>query len=148
MSDYGAGRLQNVIWVAFIIFSGINVVYLLVWLEHKRNLVFIENYKNLKYNFYAVICCLILCWSGNTGLSTSIQAANEMLSTGSAQKFAFAFDERYDLMENSPDNEVIYVRPLPDSQLLRYDDISWDIHSWKNVSWREYYGKTAVIYGQ
>lgn len=144
MSYWGDGRLQNVIWVAFIILSGINMTYLCVWIEHKRNFEFMKVGKNYQFSFWAIIISLGLCWFGSDGESTSIQALNEMFSTGVAQEYAFSFDERCSLMDNAWEDEVIYVDSLPYSRLLRFDDISSDTEDWRNTAWRDYYGKTLA----
>lgn len=144
MSYWGDGRLQNVIWVAFIILSGINMTYLCVWIEHKRNFEFMKVGKNYQFGFWAIIISLGLCWFGCDGESTSIQALNEMFSTGIAQAYAFSFDERCRLMDNAWEDEVIYVDLLPYSRLLRFDDISSDTEDWRNTAWRDYYGKTLA----
>lgn len=145
MSYWGDGRLQNVIWVAFIILSEINMTYLFVWIENKRNFEFMKEGKKYKFNFCAIIISLGLCWFGCDGESTSIQALNEMFSTGIAQAYAFSFDERCSLMDDVWEDEAIYVDPLPYSTLLRFNDISSDIEDWRNIAWRDYYGKTLVI---
>lgn len=45
--------------------------------------------KNYQFSFWAIIISLGLCWFGSDGESTSIQALNEMFSTGVAQEYAF-----------------------------------------------------------
>ena len=146
MQEFGAGRVDNVIWVTYIILSMVNVIYFVVWLYCKEQMTLKIDYGEQRIMWTGIILCFLVCISGNhqNGESTSIQAMDELL-TGRAQKYAATFDERISLLENVSTDQILYVRPLPESQLLKFDDITGDIDDWRNSAWTKYYGVPTVV---
>ena len=138
MSTNGPGRLKNVIYFALVIFSVIDVIYLLIWLKQKNNfeIKIKDNYRNL----LVLVLLIVMCFYKN---NNNIMVINEY-KTGILQNFANKYDERVEIVTNSKD-EIVYVDPLPECKTLNFDDITKDVNDCRNIWWQEYYGVVTLI---
>lgn len=145
MGSFGNGRVDNVIWMTYMVLSMVNVVYLMVWLYYKKQFVWEIDWGKQNTVWVGIMLCFLLCTSGNShnGESTAVRAIDELVS-GRAEKFAAIFDERIILLENAPADQVLHVRGIPESELLKFDDIKDDMDNWQNSSWAIYYGISTV----
>lgn len=139
MGTFGADRVINVVWFTFIILSTLNWIYLLLWSK------VLLQVKNVKYNknflFLLVLVCFLICFYNK---SNTLLVLND-IKTGTAVEYAEACDERYAIMEESNQSDIVYVEPLPYESVLFFSDLSTDVTNWKNVAWKEYFGiETAV----
>lgn len=146
IGNFGAGRSDNVIWITYMTLSIVNVIYLVVWLYYKQYFALRINIGKQKLIWAGIILVFLICISGNcqNAESTSVRAIDELV-TGRAQKYAAIFDERIPLLENAPSDQILHVRALPRSELLKFDDITGSMDEWQNSAWARYYGVPTVI---
>lgn len=137
-SSNGPGRLKDVIYFVAVVFSVLDSIYTLIWLNQKRNIALKMSEKTLK--ILAICLTIIMCFS----LSNNNIKIIKELSDGTAENFAKSYDERIQLMKNSK-SDIVEVEPLPDSKILKFDDITTDINDWRNSSWSKYYGVKTII---
>ncbi len=137
MGTFGAGRIKNIIWMAYMVLIGIWWVYTLIWASAKYPFVEEKLNKIASYDlrpFVVVICILLVLFSKN------MFSVIRELSDGTAQKFADQYEERYELMKKyRGSDEIVVVDKIIDSPNLKFDDISSDFNDWRNQSWYEYY---------
>ena len=138
MSTNGPGRLKNVIYFTGVIFSILDVVYVILWLKQKRNISFQTN--NRVIFFIIVILTALMCFYKTSNFYVVV----DEIKSGTAESFARAYDDRIDKMNNS-NLDIVVVDSLPKSQVLKFDDITSDVNDWRNVDWSRYYGITTVI---
>ena len=146
MGALGAGRVENVVWMMFIFLSIGNGIYFLIYylgdLFLKREFVFRGWAPIVTFAF------LIFAMSFNQK-STGFEALYE-LGNGTAKNYADACQVRYDAMDeylgNNSSNltEPLQFEMLPESKLLRYDDITPYTDNWKNQEWLSFYGISAI----
>lgn len=98
MGSFGAGRVSNVIWCAYIILNCIFYIYTILWISFR-----IKIKLETKFNFYNIkeIALIIII----TGMiffphCNTINAIKDITS-GNAQNFANACDERYKMMRET-----------------------------------------------
>ena len=135
MSDHGDLRIYNIIWLAFYVLSFINIVYLFLYLRVNNKLTFNINIKNIISYSFLLFIVLYMCFIDN-----NFDLIQNEFSQNLPQSFASTFDERIELAKTSND-DIIEVESLPDSKVLKFDDINDDISSNRNISWENYYGK-------
>ena len=140
-SSNGPGRLKNTIYLASIIFSIVDTIYILIWINQKKDINFEIN--NKTRNLLLIILTLIICFFPKTNFCLITQE----LINGEAKAFAQEYDNRIVQMNNSK-NEIVYVNPLPDSLVLKFSDINKDINSWENRIWNDYYQVKTVVFDQ
>jgi hypothetical protein len=137
MGTFGAGRIKNIIWMAYMVLIGIWWVYTLIWASAKYPFVEEKLNKIASYDlrpFVVVICILLVLFSKN------MFSVIRELSDGTAQKFADQYEERYELMKKyRGSDEIVVVDKIIDSPNLKFDDISSDFNDWRNQSWYAYY---------
>ena len=132
MSTNGPKRAKNVIYFALILFSIFDVIYTLIWLKKKTNMKI--NINNKITIISTVLLLVLITVSTNNNALTALKE----LQDGTARNFAMSFDKRVELIKKSKDT-VIEVEKLPDSIILKFDDISEDINDWQYGAWNNYY---------
>lgn len=139
MGNLGSGRLKNVIWLTFMICSAINWMYFLFWSK-----MFISS-RAFEFGWRhfgsVLVACLIVCFY----TEANVYLAVEELINGNAVEYANACDERYELMDKSPAGAVLHVDELPDSEMLKFSDLSSGTEFWTNAAWGDYYGVDVVV---
>lgn len=146
MGGFGAPRLENVVWVTFIILSWINYTFILAFIKNKRIVKINLSKKNLeKYYTIAILICLgiIFYIPQNHKFSNSYICLHE-LENGTAKRFAQQMDNRIWLFNQNDIKEVKLPRLTPGS-ILYFADLGTDPNAWPNTSIEEYYGKTIYI---
>lgn len=137
MSTNGPGRLKNVIYFAGVMFSVFDVMYLLVWLKQKYNFSLHIN------NYLRIVLIVLLSFTMCFAKSNNVTLVYQELSSGMAENFAKSYDDRIKQMQNSKE-KIVVVKNLPDSEVLKFDDITNDINDWRNQSWSTYYGVDTI----
>jgi len=138
MSTNGPGRLKNVIYFALVIFSIVDILYLLVWLKQKKNVSFDINVK-LETILVIALVAIVCIYPKNNNV-----VAVEEYFNGTMENYAKAYDQRVETVLNSSE-EIVKVKALPECKTLRFDDITADINDCRNVWWAEYYGVQTII---
>lgn len=143
---FGSGCIDNVIGITYMVHSIVNVIYFMVWMYCKKQFVWEIDREKQNTIWLGIMLGFLVCILGNLhdGESTAKRVIDELV-TGRAEKFAATFDERITLLENAPADQILYVRRLPESELLKLDDISKYMDNWQNVSWERYYGISTVV---
>lgn len=139
MSTNGPGRLKNIIYFALVIFSVIDIIYLLLWLKQKYDCK-LMSVEGAKKSIVLLILILIVCFYPKGNNITAVRELND----GTIKNFAKAHDDRVQLILSSKE-EIVKVKPLPECKTLKFDDITVDINDCRNIWWAEYYGVKTVI---
>ncbi len=155
MGGIGAGRLLNVVWMAFILGLAVTEFLLLGWLERIRNVSltpvirhFSKAGKRLPLICAAMLVCMA-CIGSHTvkegqdnHFATTLEAAYE-LADGEAIRFARVLDEREAILTDSTQTDVL-IRPLTEDErpwLLFYTDVAPGPDLWGLTP---YYSKDSV----
>lgn len=145
MWSFGAGRIHNVFFIVFIMFSASLAMNIVIYIKQKYNLSLIDK------KFSNIICALIttifICSFTFNSNSTALKAIKEC-QDGTAQSFAQDFDDRIEMIEQAKRNnnkQLLLLKPLTQSELLRFDDITSDTCDWRNKSFSKYYGVVVAI---
>lgn len=157
--DFGSGRLNNVLWISFIIFSLWNYSLLWIWLIQSGciQLKPISQNQDLKIRVGILICLVMLFALPNiegyntrsgfvipVGYSNSIKAITELLD-GSARTYAAELDERTILYKDPNVSEVVVDALTVKPELLYFRDLGTDITQFPNTSISSYYGKKIYL---
>lgn len=129
------GRILNIIWFVFVLLCGVDVTYLLLWLNYEKGLDFRLKNENIMI-VIMLGALLFICFFNN---SNTIIALRE-LRNGTAQAFAEDNDVRYEAMKNASEGDELECRPLTRSYILFFDDLDENPEGWQNVAWKRYYG--------
>lgn len=146
MQNFGGGRLENVVKIVLDVLSFVNIAYLFAWMSQHH---MAENLWNKLGTIQPGILIFVfvtgLCITGYKGESVALQASNELLDTGIAQRFAQEYDARYVLLTEEDTSEIVYCTPLPESELLRLNDIREDEEYWVNAEWASYFKRRIAL---
>lgn len=153
MGYFGAGRLKNVIWVAFLTLLLISISYTLCWLNNKH-FGFIENVQLLDWGKAVYRKCVLLiilgcCLFGNYGdnsTSNSMEALDELATTGVAKQYAVEMDARYYELKHSTSDTLYFKELTCEPKLLVFSKIGDDFWEWPNPNVTSYYGKKVATY--
>ncbi len=144
MQSFGAGRLTNVIWITFMIFSWI--IYTMLWLFLTvRGYLNLPKFSTSKANYsIAFLSCLCLIalflLPVNGKKSNSFIACRELLNH-TASRYAKEMDERIQRY-NDETLEVVEVKEIESkSKLLYFSDVGYSSEEWPNTSISKYYKK-------
>jgi hypothetical protein len=142
--SYGEGRLTNVVWFSFMIFSWINYAFLVIYL-YSHKYILIKSAGHPVIWTVLTVFCLFVLFAGKCGdaRSSSYTACTEILS-GDAQLFAQEWDERYVLLEDDSIKDVAFVPLSVRHSMLFLSDLSTDPSHWLNGAVSGYYGKDSV----
>ncbi|WP_407422571.1 DUF6056 family protein [Methanobrevibacter sp.] len=145
MSDFGAPRVTNVIWITFILLSWINYT-LLITLLQKEEFINI-NFKSddfKKMLVIVVIISLILTfYLPNTYKFSNSYTCLQELKNGTAKNFAFEQDSRFHILKTSNSTEIELKNITPGS-ILYFDDLKSEPDIWPNNNVEKYYNKERV----
>lgn len=155
MGGIGAGRLLNVVWMAFVLGLATTEFLLLGWLERVRgvSLHAAERFcrGHVRALGLAAACMLVLmaCIGSHTVkegqdsyFATSLEAAYE-LADGQARRYAAALDEREAVLNDAsrPEVEIPSLRNDDRPWLLFYTDVAPGPDMWGLTP---YFGKQSV----
>ncbi len=139
MGTFGPERLQNVIWVVFMMLSWLSLWYTYVYyLQRHKNLSDID----LKSLHIIVVVMLLVCLFNRDANCLSV--SKELLN-GTAKLYATQNDDRYERMTEQMNETIIVFKPLIDSKHLKVDDLSTDSSEWQNDAWKNYFGVLPVL---
>lgn len=139
MSEHGDLRIYNIIWLAFMFLSYFDVIYIFLYLKATKTLVININSESVVSCLIVLVTILYVCFIDN-----NFDLIRQEFEDNLPQKFSEAFDDRIVLLERD-DIDVLEVDPLPESKVLKFDDIYDDITSNRNNSWKNYYGKRIKL---
>lgn len=145
MSDFGAARVTNVIWITFMLLSWINYTLIISFLQKKDFITF--NFKNddfKKMVVIVVIISLLLMFylPQNDKFSSSYKSVQE-LKNGTAEKFAVEQDNRFDILKHSNSTEI-KLDKITNGSILYFEDLKSDPNIWPNTNVEKYYHKERV----
>lgn len=149
MGYFGEGRLTNVIWISFMIFSWI--IYFFIWgYIVKKQYVDVDKILNSKhielFKLLLISGCMfvLLLFSNNNNASNSLIAIEE-LCNGVANAYSVEMDKRIEMYTDEKLTEV-GVEPIKAKSRILYfsNDVTTDPNIWPNTSISKYYDK--IIY--
>ncbi len=145
MSDFGAARVTNVIWITFMLLSWINYTFIISFLQKKEFITF--NFKNgdfKKMVIIVVIISLLLMFylPQNDKFSNSYNCMRE-LKNGTAEKFAVEQDNRFDILKHSNSTEI-KLENITNGSILYFEDLKSEPNIWPNTNVEKYYHKELV----
>ncbi len=143
MGTFGAGRIKNIIWLAFMVSTALFVLYALVWLcrRSERFDSRMDLIKQLDKRIPVIILCLALI-----AFSRNMYSVIGELSDGTAKAFAQQYEERYELMKQyRGKGETVVLDHMIESRNLYFDDLSDDLGDWRNVAWSQYYDVPTIV---
>lgn len=136
---------MNIFFFAFTSFTLFIIAYTTLYIKIKTGI----NIKRNKYtNILGTILLLVNTMYISFSSSNLAHKAVAEMKSGTAQAFANAFDERLVMMSEAKERnsiEVLKFKPLPQSELLRFDDLSANVDDWRNVAWYQYYGIKCIV---
>ena len=145
MQCFGAGRVMHTFLFAFTSCTRFIIAYTTLYIKIKTGI----NIKRNKYtNILGTILLLVNTMYISFSSSNLAHKAVAEMKSGTAQAFANAFDERLVMMSEAKERnsiEVLKFKPLPQSELLRFDDLSANVDDWRNVAWYQYYGIKCIV---
>lgn len=141
MGEIGAGRLENVIYFAFIWITFLNVFYICGWIEGK---ISIERFQSDVWWKVTVTVLLIGMIIGCSRDSAGFLAWKSVKS-GEALAYSLEADARYNLYIQSAGKNVEVSSYSFYPSLIFYGDITEDPQYWANQQIKEYYGLESVI---
>lgn len=142
MGEFGEGRVTNVIWISFMVFSWMIYVLIWGWLHANEyvNLCRIMQRKHASLTGILVVCiCMFALFRCHDDtMSTSMWAVHE-LEMGIAESHAQQMDDRIRQYRDDSLTEVA-VYPIENpSQLLLWGELQEDPSVWPNTSLAKWY---------
>ncbi|MDO4284174.1 MAG: DUF6056 family protein [Eubacteriales bacterium] len=157
IGNIGAGRLQALFFMQYLLLMTLCMVYALGWLSkylekrQKERGVRAED-KNLSYPAFVATAALAvfiifasaLCVYVDPYYYTASSAVTDLMN-GSAKAYGEAYEERVSQLKDPDVSEVIF-EPLPaEPELLFFSDITGSMDSWENRAIARFYGKESVV---
>ncbi len=137
MGWWGEGRVWDVTWLFEAVSLTLIAIYSTWYILYKYFEV-----KEFKDDLFINLVFVGLVLMSSCWLDCNFIDALKELTSGEAIAFARAYDERIDKIKNS-NKESVYVSTLPDSNLLKFSDISSD-NGWVSGSFSEYYNADEI----
>lgn len=146
MASSGPGRMQAMIYYAFLLILLFDFVYVLGWL--KNRLRWLERLSNLKNKFlymWVLICLVVILNSLQIGgiKNTNPMSAYFSLKSNRAKQYELENEERLFILKNLEVKDAVIKDFSVKPYVLYFDDIE-DVNNWKNFSMAKYYGKDSV----
>ena len=142
---FGAGRLENSVYVAFMILSWMNYVFVLGWLANKgyldvEKICEAKTFPTVSAVIMIISLCFLFIGVQNGYESNSLRAYHE-LRNGTAKAFAEELDRRFEIIKSS-DEELVLVDPITTrDSMLYFGDIYIYPDEWPNYTMGQFYGK-------
>lgn len=145
MWSFGAGRVHNVFFFVFFFFSAVLATLTVLYIKQRYKLKSVEH--KLSHTISTILVIVFICSFTFNQNSTAAKAIIEC-KNGVAQSFAHDFDTRIEMIEHAKKNNIkqlLSLKPLNHSELLRFDDITNDTCDWRNKSFCRYFGIVVSI---
>lgn len=153
--DVGGGRIFNIMFLDFMIFTILNIFYFMGWLYGR--LGFAEHVSasclektDVKWYLLAVLCLGLFIGAMyikvNPDYFTSSSALHSLM-TGEAASYGDETAEREELLKEAVESDVVSIavpRLTVHPYLLFWSDIEEDAGDWTNKSMARYYGKESI----
>ncbi len=137
MGWWGEGRVWDVTWL----FEAVSLTSIAIYSTWYILYKYFE-VKEFKDDLFINLVFVGLVLMSGCWLDCNFMDALKELTSGEAIVFARAYDERIDKVKSS-NKESVYVSTLPDSNLLKFSDISND-NGWVSGSFSEYYNADEI----
>lgn len=142
-----AGRVENIIYLDFLLLSIFLEIYIIGWLDVKFKLIDTINQDNSsrvnKCMFWGSVIVIVVFFAGLTflreedGFTTSSAIAS--IASGEARRYGNETKERSEMIDNCDGNLLEVPRFVETPYLLYMDDIVPDSDDWRNNSMARYY---------
>ena len=145
MSDFGAPRVTNVIWITFMLLSWMNYTVIISLLQKKEFInpnLESDDFKKTVTIIVIVSLFLIFYLPQNGDLSNSYICLHE-LKDGTAEKFAVEQDNRFYILKHSNSTDI-KLENLTSGSILYFADLESDPNIWPNTNVEKYYHKEHV----
>ena len=155
MGNIGAGRLQAVIFMQYLLLMTLCLIYGLGWLARyteRRASDKAERSTCLSRPAFAATVLLAaffvyasaLCVAVDPHFYTGTSAAADLLN-GSAAAYGRAQAERAQVLNDKSVRDVVFEKLPAEPKLLFYADLTDTMESWENKAAARYYGKDSVV---
>lgn len=138
-------RMLDIIYCSYLLLLALNLLYWLGWLRQRRaSRAAAAEPDLLKTLGCLALCALLLAVSGKLSGGISLVSAYTTLSTGQAQAYYQAAQERFVIL-NDPAVRVARLKPYSDPPyLLFFDDLTDDPYDWHNRDMAIFFEKDRV----
>ena len=152
MGYVGPERLLNIVWMMFVFLIVLNLVCVMGWLETQKPYLeeihrVIGNQNQWLIGALIAVCFGIICVFSASDLnefSTSLRAGKALV-TNSAQIHAAEWDERFKILSDESQKDVV-LKPLTTSvKLLPSSELASDSEYWVNTQLSDYFNKNTII---
>ena len=145
-SNLGEGRLTNIIYYEYFIFSILVLYYWIGFINSKFKVVKITNYLKLnrKIIFSILIFISLISVIYKRSDITSYKIYKEYTS-GAIIEYDKMYKERIKLLNDNTKKELVLEKFNNIPYTLFYSDISDDNDSWKNIPLRTIYNKDKIV---
>ncbi len=141
----GPGRVQNIIFCAYLLLLAMNLFYWLGWLCQKRGVKEHTMGPKLLPTIGALaLCMVLLAVSAVLRGAISLVSAYTALSDGQAETYYQEAQERLVILKD-PSIRVAKLKPYSDPPYLLFFDDLYEPDSWQNRDMANYYEKECVI---
>ena len=141
----GPGRVQNIIFCAYLLLFAMNLFYWLGWLCQKRGVKEHTMGPKLLPTIGALaLCMVLLAVSAVLRGAISLVSAYTALSDGQAETYYQEAQERLVILKD-PSIRVAKLKPYSDPPYLLFFDDLYEPDSWQNRDMANYYEKECVI---
>lgn len=151
--DAGGGRVENIIFLDYILMIILNEAYFIGWLNNRWHIVNkvcsvdIKNKKNqlvcALFLFGVLFCAGLTILKDENSFTTSSAVAS--LISGEAARYGGETLDRTKMIENCGGDLLEVPRFVETPYLLYMDDIVPDSDDWRNQSMSRYYGFERVV---
>lgn len=144
MGSRGDWRLVDIIFYAYLLLLGLNVLYWVGWLRQRREGAAAAQPKLLPVLGCLALCLVCLAVSAKIHGGISLASAYTALSSGQAATYAREDQARLKILHD-PEIRIAELPAYSDPPyLLFFDDIGPDPEDWRNVGVQTFYEKDRV----
>lgn len=145
LGSAGAGRVQNIRYVYFIIMLFVDLFYIEGWISKQLEMQLLMTEKVSRYYILLILFCLgsSFIFMPDKGNLISYSAMRSLF-VGEAKMYKQEADDRIAVLNengNIAELKGFTVRPY----VLYFDDITEDVNDWRNQAVANWYGKEKVI---
>lgn len=152
VGNVDGGRLQDTIYITYLILLVTNMIYILGWICRKMKVN--DGEKPMRVSgfvsvFFAGVSLLVIVVSiiyirRDPNFYVTSSAINSLRS-GQAAKYGEEGQERLAILLDQQQRDIV-LRPFTDPPyLLYYEDITEDKDDWRNIGICDFYGKDSAI---
>ncbi len=158
IGNIGAGRLQAIFFIQYILLMGLCLIYGLGWLRkylERRGLGRGEAagadrcfsapaFRSMVLLSLFIVFASALCIHVDPYYYTSSSAMTDLLN-GSAKAYGEAYEERTKVLLDDTVKDVVFEKLPAQPQLLFFSDLTDSMDSWENKAVARYYDKNSVV---